>query len=185
MKADKSLYQNLLGNDWERLSKTVKRGFAGNGSRYGKGRFSFRRGQGVLSRFIGWLESLPDETRGVDTEILITPYPGGEIWRRKFGAHIFVTEQRAIESFLLERFGVIEFFFKLRVDEGALVFDYDKTVLKLHFFDVTLPFFLSPRIKARSWEEDLEGKIRLGMKVDVNSTLTGLLWAYEGYMDME
>jgi hypothetical protein len=187
MKKGKSmtLYPKLLGPEWNRLPDTLKRGYGGEGKRYGKGRFIFRRGESITSKFIGWIESLPQDAGGIDSEVLVIPNEEGETWNRKFGSHIFVTEQREKDGFLTERFGILEFYFKLKVEDGALVFVPEKVVWEPLFFSLDLPGWLAPKIMARTWEDNKNGKTYLGIRIEVSSPLTGLIWSHEGLLDID
>jgi hypothetical protein len=169
-----TLYADLLGSAWARLPPLVRRLH-----REGRatGRFTIRRGRGVLPALLGWLCRFPAAGEDVPTRLVVRREGAGQCWERTFGAHALASQQHASEEGLLvERLGPAECVFRLRVEGCGLVYEQVGAWLCLGPWRVPLPGLLAPRIQAEALE------VAAGMRVHVRigSALAGSLLSYEG-----
>ena len=178
------LYQRLLGAAWNELAAPVRRLHSAQGSIERVGLFRVRRSERRLARFLAWLGRLPAAGEAVSTRLEITTDSERETWRRSFAGTPVVTRQRENPpGVLAERFGLLEFRFRLCVIDHALCFHQVGVVLCLGHLVVPLPRWLVPQVGARSWAEANSATVRVAVRVDF--PLAGLLVAYEGSMESE
>ena len=148
------------------------------------GRFSVRRGEQRLARFLAWLGKVPAAGEGVFTRVVVAPDAHGETWHRDFAGTPLVTRQRESPGGLLaERFRFLEFRFRLCVIEHALWFHQVGATLRLGPLAVPLPRWLAPQVAARAWAEANSTAVRVAVRISL--PLAGLLVAYEGAMETE
>lgn len=169
-------YPRLLGSDWSHLAEPIRRAHTVRDVAHGRGRFQIERGQHVLSRALGWLLRLPPASPESEAQVTVTPEAGGELWVRRFGTRRIVTHQyEAAQQVFAERFGIIEFRFRLEVAHGNLLFHQRGVTL----LGVPLPTSLAPKIAAT------EEMCAQGMHVLVRIVLPfgGLLLSYQGIVE--
>jgi hypothetical protein len=119
---------------------------------------------------------LPAGNPDAEAQVTVTPEAGGELWARRFGTRRIVTHQyEAAPHVFAERFGIVEFRFRLEVAEGNLFFHQRGVTL----LGVPLPTSLAPRIEAT------ETMSAQGMQVFVRIVLPigGLLLSYQGIVE--
>src|SRR5262249_4658793 len=135
----------------------------------------------LLSRFLARLLRLPLPAEAVGTRLRVSPSRDAERWFRAFGGRRLVTMQRERRGLLAERFGVLEFLYRLQVVEQGLEYDQKVVALALGPFLLRLPFWLSPRVVAR--ESPGKGPHHTQVDVRVTHPLLGLLLAYKGQLE--
>jgi hypothetical protein len=171
------VYRVVLGAAWAGLDSRLRRFFSCSGTH--TGRFSVRRGRGALARWLGRVLRLPEAGGDVPVRLVIEVHPQGERWRRELGGIELATEQRAVrEGVLAERFGLLEF--RFRVD-GALREVRHRQVgaaLVLGILRLPLPGWLAPRVAGRMWVVAGDAMPRVG--VSCMAPLAGFLLAYVG-----
>lgn len=175
-----SLYERLVGDDWNVLDEPVRRLHL---RARGAGLFAVRRGESRLARVVAHLLGLPGGGAAVPLLLSVEPHEGGERWRRTFAGQDFVTLQSEHAGpLLLERNGPFEMLFRLSVEDGALVYRQERAALRVGVLKVRLPRLLAPRVEA--WERaEKDGGVRVS--VCVTSPLVGLLIRYEGLVRPE
>src|SRR6218665_4179920 len=90
MAPETSLYARLLGADWERLPERVRRMHVeGRAS----GRFTIRRGPGLLAALVGGLCRFPPAGEDIPTRLAVHREGEGQRWERAFGPHALATRQ--------------------------------------------------------------------------------------------
>jgi hypothetical protein len=82
-----------------------------------------------------------------------------------------------------ERFGLVDFQFRLEVVNHALCFHQAGAAFSVGPLHLPLPHWLAPQVTAREWV--LPGQRRVQVAVSVRIPLAGLLLAYEGWIDIE
>ena len=107
------------GRSWRnRSASSMRRGRFAPGADSGS-----RTGAATRRGFWPWLLRLPRASEAAETRLAVTPDASGEQWRRTFDDRCLDTRQyRAGDGELAERFGVIEFRFRLEVSEGSLLY---------------------------------------------------------------
>lgn len=177
-------YRRLLGGAWDDLPAPVRRFHERAGS--WRGLFAVRRGENFISRLIATVMRLPAAGERVPVRLSVTPFPGGETWRRTFAGNSFDTEQRIHseeQHLMADRIGPTEIITRLEVEaDGALVYRPLRVSLRLgDFLRVPIPRSLSPESSAREWASDKEPGVYVSVRVSL--PLVGLLVAYEGYIE--
>ncbi|WP_437585677.1 DUF4166 domain-containing protein [Sorangium sp. So ce1000] len=174
-----SLYPALLGAAWAALAPAVQRLHAG-GVR-ARGRFRVRRGRGLAARLIAGLLRMPEAAEDVTVTLAVEPAGDGERWLRAFGQRPLWSSQWRSGDLLVEGLGLVQCWFRLHAEGGALVFEQVRSTLGLRGLGLRLPRWLSPRIEGRA------GPLRDEVHVDVRifAPVAGLLVAYEGCVAAE
>ena len=174
-----SLYMGVLGPDWERLLALVRRLHQEGGA---TGRFTIRRGQGVLASLLGWLCRFPAAGEDVPTRLLVRREGAVQHWERSFGGHTLASVQCAWEGGRMgERFGPVECVFQMRVVEGGLSYDQVGAWLCLGPWRLRLPRLLAPRVEGLA----IESAQGMSVSVKIGSAFTGWLLTYEGHIQPE
>src|ERR1700759_1271685 len=101
-----TLFQSLLGADFDRLPPRVRRLHARDDSRVYRGQAAVRRGTGVLSRIAGAAASLPPVRADTRLAVTIEPWRNGERWIRRFGDARMQSRMWARDGLLCERLGL-------------------------------------------------------------------------------
>jgi hypothetical protein len=182
LKGATTLYQRLLGSAWLKLPNCIQRLHATLAPIQMQGNFSVSHGQHLVSRILARVLRLPPESAA--THILLTVARKGdaEIWTRRFGECVIVTRQSAEgDDVLCERFGLLDFRFKLYVENGQLVYRQTAASLRVGPCSFRLPRSLSPVISAV--EKPCSTPDSVEVSVEVRLPWSGLLLAYHGIMD--
>jgi hypothetical protein len=140
-------------------------------------------GRHCLARFLGWMLRLPRPSPAAETRLIVTARADGERWRRTFNGRRLETRQyESSESELGERFGVLEFRFRLDVCDGSLLYVQREAALVFGPVRVRIPASWAPRVEAR---EDPAGPNRVKVDVRVAIPGVGTLITYDGIIDVE
>jgi hypothetical protein len=174
-----SLYATLLGSSWSSLAPLVQRIHAGGG--VARGVFAVRRGTGVLARLLAAACGMPPATDSTPITLAVERTEAGERWRRTFGDRQLLTLQWASGDLLVESHGLVQCWFRLRVEAGALIFDQVRATLGFRRLALSLPRALAPRIEGRA---EPAGE-RVHVNVRIHAPVVGLLIAYEGAVTPE
>jgi len=169
-----SLYGTLLGAAWSTLAPAVRRLHGGQGR--ARGSFRVRRGTSGLARLLANLLRMPRAAESVAVTLSVEAAPDGERWVRAFAGQPLETLQLRRGARLVEVMGLVQCIFRLRADEGALVFEQVGASFGFRRLRIPLPRFLAPFIEGRAAPE------RDDVRVDVriHAPLVGLLVAYDG-----
>jgi Domain of unknown function (DUF4166) len=179
-----ALYPRLIGKAWAELDASVQHWHDASHQVQGTGLFTVRHGQRGMARFLVWLLRLPTSGEALATRLVILRHTWGETWSRTLAGRALMTIQYQRGTDLLaERFGYLEFWFRLRVIEHALDFWHTGTACVLGPMRVPLPRWLAPRIAAREWAGLEEGSLQVAVYVSL--PCIGLLLAYEGCLKRE
>jgi len=166
------LYRRLLGADWPQLAEPIRHAHTVLVESHGRGLFRIERGRHWLARAFGWILRLPPASAESEAHLTVTLEAEGELWVRRFGARRIVTYQyQAGPQVFAERFGIVEFRFRLEVAEGHLVFHQRGVTL----LGVPIPESLAPTIQAL--EEPGSVSVRISIPVG------GLLLSYQGIVE--
>ncbi|WP_457582547.1 DUF4166 domain-containing protein [Ensifer canadensis] len=179
MDRQQSLYQNVLGRDWDRLPEAIRALHdASEGQVTFVGRAAVERGRGPLARLAATVAGFPAAGENVPVEIRFARAGGREVWTRRFGDKVLRSSQQKAENrkerLLAENFGPFRILCALEPEENRLH-------LKVHgwsFLGLPLPLFLAPG--GRTFEEDRDGLFHF--HVEVESPLTGLIVRYRGWL---
>jgi len=178
------LYPQLLGSAWNDLHEAVRRLHADTASVQATGSFRICHGNGRLARCLLGLLGMPPAGEDVPTRLIISPWGDGEKWSRTFGGRPLITTQWPRgRGVLAERLGALELRFRLKVQDGALIYRQTGVVLRLGPFPIPLPGRFAPQVTAR--EEPGDGPNQTRVSVQVVLPLIGLLISYHGGMARE
>ena len=178
-----ALYARLLGASWLQLAEPVRFVHATPPTVHARGRLRIEHGRSHLARFLARLLRLPRASEAADTRLVITPRADGEQWRRTFDDRRLDTRQyQAGAGELAERFGVLEFRFRLEVSEGSLLFRQVEAAFLLGSVRLPLPATWAPMIDAR---EDPAGARQIHVHVRVALPALGPVLTYDGTIDIE
>lgn len=171
-----------MGDAWPALAETVRRKHGAGRPVHGKGLFSVTRGPGRIGLMLAIILRMPPEARSVATTLTITPTIDGERWNRNFGGwRLSSTQFVAAENVLAERIGIIEFRFRLEVDDGALSYVQCGALLRFGRVSLSLPSWLAPRVRAREEPRDEWTHVT----VSVELPLAGRIIAYDGLLSLD
>ncbi len=172
------LYQELLGDAWERLPAQIRAMHDGAGVWHARGKSKVERGGSILARCIAIVFGFPRAAEDVPLEVRFESRNGKEIWHRTFADQSFASTQSEgsgrSERLLSERFG--PFCFAM-----ALVLDHDKLrliVRRWNFLGVPLPASLAPQGNAY---ESVEAE-RFNFHVEIALPAVGLIVRYRGWL---
>ena len=169
-----ALYPRLMGASWSALARPVARLHATSAG--ATGWFRVRRGVGWLARALGRMMRLPEAGERVAVELVVERGGDGEQWVRRFGAHPLPTAQWGRDGLLVEGMGPVQCWFRLRNEEGALVFEQVRATLGGRRWGVRLPRWVAPQITGRA--SDRQGAVQVVVQIGV--PWVGMLVAYDG-----
>jgi hypothetical protein len=169
-----SLYATLLGSAWASLAPAVRRLHGGSARAHGQLRV--RRGTGLAARVLAAILGMPSRGERIAVTLAVESKPDGERWARVFGKRPLTTLQWSRGQLLYEALGLVQCVFRLRAEDGALIFEQVSALLGVRRFALTLPRFLAPVVVGRA--EPCGEEVRLD--VSVRAPGVGLLVAYDG-----
>ena len=178
-----ALYAGLLGSAWMELAEPVRAAHASGSTVRGRGRLRIAHGRGHAARWLARLLRLPRASQAADTWLVITAGAGGEQWHRTFDDRRLVTRQYpAGDGELAERFGILEFRFRLEASQGSLIFRQVEAAVVCGRVRLKIPAAWAPRVDAC---EDPAGARRTSVHVRVELPLVGPLLRYDGTIDFK
>ena len=167
------MYQELLGGAWRTLPESIRRLHESGTVRHAAGVFRVRGGGNAVAHLIARVGGMPRPAESVPVDLVVTPNPDGEEWRRKFGAAPLVSTQRVDGASIVERFGSVETRFRLEVEDAALRYVFEGSSIRILGIAVPLPLIASAHERART-----DGGI--DVSVDVAMTVIGRIVVYDG-----
>lgn len=178
-----TLYAGLLGSAWMELAEPVRAVHGGGAAVRARGRLRIAHGRNHAARWLARLLRLPRVNEAADTRLVIAAGAGGETWHRTFDDRQLDTRQYPTRGGELgERFGPLEFRFRLSASQGSLIFQQTRVALVCGPIRLRIPSAWGPRIDAR---EDPAGARRIGVHVRVALPAVGPLVSYDGTIDIE
>ena len=173
-----SLYERILGETWTNLNSSLQMVHATSHAIRLTGVFRFRRSDRMIARLILAAMGIPDSCSNLPTELTVDAVGKSEQWKRRFGGKTLITLQFVGPTGLLhERVGIFELTFRVRVSEGALLYQQTGAVLRVLGLSFPIPKYLSPRVQA--CEEAIDTSA-VSVFVVVTAPLLGFLFSYEG-----
>lgn len=150
-----------------------------------RGRMRVAHGTGVLSRLVATLLRLPRASAAAELQLTIARGADGvERWTRTFDGVVVSTEQHtAGPGVIAERFGPLEFTFRVEPENGAE--RYRQTNARLSVLGrvyLPLPVVLAPRIDGL---EQPTGPGAFSVQVRVTWPPAGLILQYDGDVHIE
>ncbi len=173
------VFQQILGEKWRALPKTVQRSHCVQDIAHFSGRCEVTRGTGWIARFAAGLFGFPGPGNNIPLTVTKTRTIKGEIWERNFGRRIFrsfITPSKP--GHCRERFRVFTFELALTVQDNALYFP----VRRGWFLGMPLPAIFLPRSDAREYETDEAFRFDVALYAPFGA---GLIVRYEGSVSPE
>ncbi len=176
--AQKSLYEQLLGNAYEKLPRAVRQLHGSRKRRRWSGRAKVIRGRNPLGVLVAWLIGFPPPSDDVDVDVSFTPDTEGEFWERNFGGRRFGSYQIAgkgkDDRLLVERFGPISVALALVVQQDRLLV----IPRNWRIGPIPLPRALLPF--GETYESEQDG--RFHFNVSISAPIIGLVAEYRGWL---
>ena len=170
-----SLYRRMLGPDFSALPAKVRELHdIGTGATW-SGRASVERGRSPIARLAARLAGLPPSAEDVPLVVSLTPDGTGEIWRRRFGDHIFQSHQRPGDGVILEKVGPATLHLRPSGGPDGL----SLTLVGTEVFGVRIPSILLARVTTREHEQ--QGRYVFEVAADL--PFVGLLVRYRGWLE--
>jgi hypothetical protein len=177
------LYVRVVGDSWTQLAEPIRCAHASRSIIRASGRLRVEHGRHFLARILARMLRLPRPTAAAETQLVITARPDGEQWQRTFDGQRFETRQYESNAFeLAERFGVLEFRFRLDASGGDLRYLQREAAFVFGPVRLRIPAPWAPRVEAR---EGPAGQRRITVAVRVLLPGVGQLIAYDGIVDVE
>jgi uncharacterized protein DUF4166 len=165
-----SLYQRMLGPDFERLGPVLQR-FHSRDSGRAYGRLQVTRPARWWALLVAWAGGLP-AAGSASLRLDVTPQGRGQQWVRSFGGQQLVTTQTAGTGCLLEGNGPLTLAFYMHVRQGGLAMRSQRA----WFLGLPLPRILSPRVTAAVLPDPLGWQVRVRIRLPWLGEIT----RYEG-----
>ena len=176
------LYPRLLGSVWFDLPEPLRL-LHGDKPLRARGRMRVVNGRRLLARAVLSVLRKPRASDSVDVRLEVTRDEEGETWCRTFDEVRLETWQReATAGILEERFGLLEFRFRLAADLGALRYEQVSASMRVGPLRLRLPVALAPKVDAceRSY-----GPACVRVQVRVTWPPAGLILEYDGDVHIE
>jgi hypothetical protein len=181
------LYPRLFGAAWLEIDTALQRIHCNGEPVHAAGVFRISRGTSLGAKLLLWFLRLPPANAAAQVELIVRPVGESETWLRLFDGKPVVTVQReSVSGLLAERFGPLEFRFRLSFGDHTIHYRQVGLILRLalpFFREIPLPRWASPQVSARETAEASEMETRV--LVEVSAPLAGLLFSYEGKLKRE
>lgn len=176
---DGSLFEALLGADWETLPAPVRALHGTEPESRTAGRAAVTRGRSLLACVVAAAVGFPSAGEDVPVDVRLQRIGRRERWVRTFAGRRFASSLRAgtgrAEGLLVERFGPLDFHLALVVDGERLRFVVRGwSLLGL----VPLPRRWAPT--GESHETQLDGRFRF--HIEIAHPWTGPIVTYDGWL---
>jgi hypothetical protein len=172
-----SVYRQVLGHDFHLLASELQRFHSMQGQVELSGRFTVKGPHSAAGRVMSAMFALPKTTAETPFKFELDAGAAQETWRRHFPGRLMVSKMRVGAGVLVERFGPINFHFRLQADQGQL----NMLLQSVTVFGIRAPKFMTPTVMAQ--ETGAQGKLHFS--VSAHLPLVGLLAEYRGYLDIE
>jgi hypothetical protein len=177
------LYARLLGDSWQQLAPAVRLAHTTGSSLSAHGQLHIDRGRNQVARTVAALMRLPRRNAAAETQLAVTSRGDSEHWHRTFDDRQLDTRQYQTGDGLLgERFGILDFRFRLTAVDGSLVFRQVDAAVVCGSLRLRLPAALAPTVEAR---EDPAGARGTAIHARVVLPLIGPVLTYDGTMHVE
>ena len=178
------LYERLLGADWPRLDDAIRLMHTPGLGLHATGVFKVVHGRHRAARLLTKLLRLPAEAERADVRLQVKPSGPAELWIRTFERRCIVTRQSGITSGILrENTGWLELQFRLMVEHGSLVYRQSGAGVRIGWWFVPLPGWISPTVEASEKSGDRPNSVYVSVKFRLPGG--GLLMSYSGRIEAQ
>ncbi len=165
------LYQRVMSERFLDLDVPVQEMHSIIGDAGASGTAKVKRGRSLMARFIATIMRFPPVGEH-ELYVSFRERDGKEQWNRSFGVHSFASELSQVGEHLVERFGVMKFYFDLPTKDGGLEMDMKKWTI----LSIPMPLVLAPKSPAKEYSEN--GTFCFDVPISV--PLVGLIVHYSG-----
>jgi hypothetical protein len=152
-----SVYRQVLGHDFHLLASELQRFHNMQGRVELSGRFSVKGPHSAAGRVMSAMFALPKTTAEMPFRFELEAGSSQETWRRNFPGRPMVSKMRVGAGVLVERFGPVNFHFRLRADQGQL----NMLLQSVTVFGIPTPRFMMPTVIAQ--ETGAQGKLHFSV----------------------
>jgi hypothetical protein len=181
------LYSHLFGEAWSEIDVALRRMHCDGEPVCATGVFRITHGTSLGAKLLLFFLRLPRPNAAAQVELTVRPVGESETWVRLFDGKPLVSVQReSANGLLAERFGPVEFRFRLRFADHTIQYQQAAAILRLPFSffpEIPLPRWASPHVSA--WESAEAGEMETRVLVKVFAPLAGLLFSYDGKLRRE
>ena len=172
-----SIYQQILGKQFDLLDTGVRRFHGMRGTHRLDGRCSIRRATSLIGKAISSLLPLPEATASTELKFDLNADEHEEIWTRHFSQRTIQSRlQLAADGLLSERMGPVRLLFSLSASEGQL----SMQLKAIRIFGLPWPTLWFPEI----WAVERGDGDRFHFDIGAQFRHFGLLVAYSGYLNL-
>jgi hypothetical protein len=175
------LYRRLMGNSWCQLAAPIQSMHATSSIVRACGQLRIDYGPHPVARLLARLLRLPHPSPAADTRLVVSARGDREHWERTFDGRRFATLQYRWHDDLAERFGLLQFRFRLQVCDGSLLYIQRQAAVLCWPVPLPIPALCAPRVEAR---EDRAAPKRVQVEVRVVLPGIGLLISYAGIVEV-
>ena len=175
------LYRRLMGNSWCQLAEPIQSMHATSSIVRACGQLRIDYGPHPVARLLARLLRLPHPSPAADTRLVVSARGDREHWERTFDGRRFATLQYRWHDDLAERFGLLQFRFRLQVCDGSLLYIQRQAAVLCWPVPLPIPALCAPRMEAR---EDRAAPKRVHVEVRVVLPGIGLLISYAGIVEV-
>jgi hypothetical protein len=172
MNCSQTLYQKVLGEEYQQLPKILQEFHARPQGGSAVGRIEVRHGEGVVRKMLARLLRLPREGKDIPLRLQVVVRDNQEEWVRYFGEQRLATLQWDQQGYLVEKGGPLKLLFQLTADPAGMTFNIQKNRVGI----ISVPTWLMMRVHARATATDCGWKL----SVAVALPLFGVITAYSG-----
>jgi Domain of unknown function (DUF4166) len=177
------LYARILGDSWCQVAEPVRRLHTTRSITRVHGHLHIEHGRRAVARLLARVLRLPPAHAAAETRLTITARGDCEHWARTFNGHVLDTIQsESGDRELLERFGPLEFRFRLEASTGSLIYIQNRVTFVWSRLRLQIPPRWAPRIDAREDAADAE---RVQVTVHIAVPRIGMLISYRGIVAFE
>jgi hypothetical protein len=181
------LYPRLFGVVWSEIDTALQRMHCNGEPVRASGVFRVIHGTSLGAKLLPLLWRLPPANAAAQVELTVRPDGESETWLRLFdGKPVATVQSESGSGELAERFGAIEFRFRLSFADHTIHYRQVGAILRLAlpiFPEIRLPRWASPHVAA--WETAGASETETRVRVEVSAPLAGLLFSYEGKLGRE
>jgi hypothetical protein len=141
---NQTLYQKILGNSFFELPDSLQSFHSNPTGGAARGYFTIDRGNNLFCKIFSLFLFLPKPGSNVLTKLFVRIENQSEIWDRSFGDKRLITKQWFENGLLIEKSGLMIFFFRTFVRDKIHYFE----SVKFRFWRLPIPNFLAPCVKA-------------------------------------
>src|SRR5262245_56636765 len=178
----RSLYARIMRSSWSQLAEALRGMHGSHVTVYAHGRLRIEHGVHPLVRLLAWMLRLPQPSDACDTRLIVTAVGEDERWERTFSDRRIETRQYICDDTLAERFGILEFRFRLRESGGSLMYVQREAAFRWRPVRLPIPSSWAPRVAAR---EDPAGPRYIQVHVRVALPRVGPVISYAGLVEID